>query len=377
MPWQDMDVMNLREQFVREAQENRCSFASLCRRYEISRKSGYKWIQRFKDEGILGLDSRSKCPARLRVTSEDWVQLILETRDQFPAWGARKLRHYLINEGHESVPSESTFNRTLNRHQRIDLEASSKRTHFIRFERSKPMELLQMDFKGHFRTGEGRCHPLTLLDDHSRFSLCLKSCPGETREMVQEGLTDAFRENGLPEGMTMDNGPPWKGSPPFVLSRLTIWLMRLGIRVSHSRPYHPQTQGKDERFHRSLKEEVLRYNNFQSLQDAQAAFDEWRYLYNNKRPHEGIGMQRPCDRFQKSTRPFPEKLPPIEYDIEDEVRRVQHNGEIDFKGYRIFVGEHFYQQHIAVRESQTDGIYDMYFCKTRIKSANLRHTRKR
>lgn len=371
MPWKEVDMMNLKEQFVLEAREKRIPFSRLCGKYEISRKTGYKWLKRFEDEGATGLIQRSRCPTRLKVTDEEWVVLILKTRDLFPAWGARKLRAYLANEGFENLPSESTFNRTLKRHHRIDQDDSAKRKPCIRFERSKPMELLQMDFKGHFSMENGRCHPLTVIDDHSRFALVLKACLGETGELVKAALTEAFQEYGLPDAMTMDNGAPWRGWHPYSQSQLKIWLMKLGIRVSHSTPYHPQTQGKDERFHRSLKEEVLRFNNFQNLEDAQEAFDYWRSIYNEKRPHEGIGLQRPIDRYQKSPRMFPQELPAVEYDEAEEVRKVQKNGVIEFMGCRAFVGEYLYKEPVAVRETTTDGIYDVYYSKTRLKSIDL------
>lgn len=374
MPWQEKIALKLKEQFIHDALSATKGFAKLCRANNISRKTGYKWLARFKEQGLSGLENQSRCPARLVVTSEEWVNVILEARDERPAWGARKLRQYLINQGHESVPCESTFNRILKRHHRIDPAASEKRKPFIRFERTKPMELLQMDFKGHFRTGEGSCHPLTVIDDHSRFALCLKGFPGEKGEMVMSALTETFREYGLPKAITMDNGSPWKGHPPFTLSKLTIWLMRLGIRVCHSTPYHPQTQGKAERFHRSLKEEVLRFNNFQTLADAQDAFDHWRSEYNYQRPHEGIEMKRPCDRYEKSSLIFPEHLPPIEYNSTDHVRTVGRNGVIDFKGHTLFIGEHFFQERVALRESEIDGVYHIYFFTTRVKKVDLRKT---
>lgn len=158
------------------------------------------------------------------------IDLILELHKQYSAWGGRKLRQVLINQRHQNLPCEKTF--------------------------------------------KGKCHPLTILDDHSRFSICLKACLSESEVNVREALEECFRQYGLPDAMTMDNSPPWKGSHPFRLSRLTVWLMRLGIKVSHSRPYHPQTQGKDERFHRTLKEEVLRFYQFKDLSDIQRRFDE-------------------------------------------------------------------------------------------------------
>jgi len=206
-----------------------------------------------------------------------------------------------------------------------------------------------MDFKGYFLTVEGRCHPLTILDDCSRYSICLKACAQEDEISVREGLKDAFRTYGLPEGMTMDNGSPWKGAPGSRFSSLTVWLMRLGIKVGHSRPYHPQTQGKDERFHRTLKAEVLKYHNFLNLEQAQNSFDDWRSLYNNIRPHEALEMACPATKYQPSSRTFSEQLPPLEYNTGDEVRIVGRGGEIKFKGKHFFLGECFRGERIAMR----------------------------
>src|SRR6266542_1835993 len=197
-----------------------------------------------------------------------------------------------------------------------------------------------MDFKGHFATHAARCHPLTVLDDHSRFALGLLACPDQKTHTVQHRLSDIFRRYGLPERMTMDNGSPW-GSNADGFTPLTAWLIRLGIRVSHSRPYHPQTQGKDERFHRTLKLEVLRRYSFPDLNHAQSRFDIWRGTYNLERPHESLTMQVPASRYRPSPRCFPEALPSIEYDSKDLVRKVQNGGEIWFRGHPYKIGNAF------------------------------------
>jgi transposase InsO family protein len=372
MPWEEKSKMKLKEEFIQELLTNRSAITQLCRKYEISRKTGYKWLKRFQEEGLNGLEERSKRPSKVVVTSCDWVEMILETRENFPAWGSRKLRHYLLNKGYKNVPSEATFNRTLKRHGLISKESTQKAEHYKRFEKERPNEMWQMDFKGHFQMEEGRCHPLTVLDDHSRFSICLNACDGEKEISVKEALTKAFREYGLPESMTMDNGSPWKGSYPWRFSKLTIWLMRLGIKVTHSRPGHPQTQGKDERFHRSLKEEILRYYQFKGLRDTQEIFDEWRYLYNHERPHEGIGMKRPIDLYARSPVAFSENMPEIIYEENDEIRKVQKNGVIEFRGNRFFIGEHLYGERVGIRSTAEDGVFNVFYSKSRINKLNLK-----
>lgn len=367
MPWEKREPVSERKRFIALYKENKFNISELCRQFGISRPTAYKWIAREAEDPLNGCEDRSRrphcSPNRTRPEVED---VILAARDKNPAWGGRKLREVLINDGTQDVPSEPTINRVLKRHRRVSPEASKSSQKYTRFEREEPNELWQMDFKGHFAMQSGRCHPLTVLDDCSRFSICLKACDGETEVNVRAALTDAFRTYGLPVAMTMDNGSPWKGGPNYRLSRLTVWLARLGIKVSHSRPYHPQTQGKDERFHRTLKEEVLKYSQFKGLPDAQDGFDRWREVYNFVRPHEALGLKRPGDRYTHSSRPFPERLPDIEYEESDILRKVQRNGTISWEGREIFVGEHLYREHVALRPSYRNAELDVFYCRTRV-----------
>ena len=371
MPWEEKKLMSIKEEFIFEVLNKNQPITDLCKKFNISRKTGYKWINRYKENGVFGLQDLSQRPlVSPNRISDEKVELIANIRNEFPAWGGKKLRQYLINQGETDLPCVKTFNRVLKRLDLIDPQESEKRTPFIRFERQSPNELWQMDFKGHFKIEDGRCHPLTILDDHSRYSICLKACLSEDEISVRKALEEAFQIYGIPDAMTMDNGSPWKGSPPFRLSRLTVWLMRLDIKVGHSTPYHPQTQGKDERFHRSFKEEVLKYYQFKSLEDCQKRFDEWRELYNNVRPHEGINMKCPIDRYKSSLRAFPKILKAIEYDEKDEIRKVGPCGTISFKGKAYFLGEHLVKENVALREID-DGIFDVYFSKTKIQRINI------
>jgi transposase InsO family protein len=219
----------------------------------------------------------------------------------------------LIERGGSKL-APSTITQILHRNGLIEPERSAAATPWQRFERGIPNELWQMDFKGHFALVDGRrCHPLTVLDDHSRFALLLEACADERRDSVQTALTAAFRRCGLPGTMLMDNGPPWGYSQENSWTALGLWLVRLGIRVIHGRAYHPQTQGKDERFHRTLKFELLRHFNFTSLEHCQREFDRFRNRYNLERPHDALGLETPASRYRISPIPFPETLPPIEY----------------------------------------------------------------
>jgi transposase InsO family protein len=299
---------------------------------------------------------------------------VLALRDEHPAWGARKLAHVLKRQGLE-VPAVSTVHAILKRHARIGLPGASAPVQPLqRFEHAQPNALWQMDFKGHFALGAeaGRCHPLTTLDDCSRFCLVLQACADETGVTVQTHLTEAFRRYGMPERMLMDNGSPWGSDEGHPFTALTAWLIRRGVRVSHGRPYHPQTQGKEERFHRSLKAEVLAAPPPACLQRTQARFDAWREVYNCTRPHEALGMQVPAERYRPSSRPFEEVLPPIEYGPDDSVRQVQQQGWVSFRGRDFRVGRAFVGQPVALRPApDADGHFDVFYCHQRIAAVSL------
>lgn len=378
MPLKLKDALTMKKEIIERVLSNETSISDLAREYAVSRQVIYKWINRFKENGEDGLLELSRRPhtSPRRINEKD-TELILNIHDEYRGWGGRKLRQRLIDKEFKNIPCESSVNRILKKHGKIDPIESEKRKKFIRFEKASPNELWQMDFKGHFKMGDVRCHPLTVLDDHSRYSIVLKACLGETYEVVYEGLEDAFRKYGLPDAMTMDNGSPWRGSPPWSLSRLTVWLMRLGIIVSHSSVRHPQTQGKDERFHRSLKDEVLKFHQFKDLEQTQILFDDWRKIYNYERPHEGIGLLCPYKRYKESSKIYTGILPKIEYDFGSETRKVECNGVINYKGSAYYVGEHLKGEYVAVKPTDTDGQLSIYFIKTKIGIINLKAKRKR
>ena len=284
MPWKESTAMTLRQEFIRLIRQEGVNLSEQCRRFGISRKTAYKWLKRYDLAGESGLAERSRRPLKSpQQTLPAMEEAIVALRKQHPAWGGRKLRKVLEREGHETVPCASTISEVLRRHGLVLPEESLKHQAFTRFEHEAPNRLWQIDFKGHFALDHGRCHPLTILDDHSRFSLCLSACGDERAETVQARLIGVFRRYGLPERMTMDNGAPWGYSGEEKHTELTVWLMQLGIRVSHSRPYHPQTQGKDERFHRTLNVECLQGRRFRNLDQCQEAFDAHHPSVSSKR----------------------------------------------------------------------------------------------
>lgn len=364
--------MELKEEFVLQALKEGANISELCRRYGISRKTGYKLLSRYKGHGKAGLEEQSRCHLSHPLTTPEEMQmLILEERNRHPYWGARKLKRVLENKGIKDVPAKSSVNRILNKHGllRPQEEMQTSAWHF--FEHEHPNDLWQMDFKGHFAIEGGRCHPLTIIDDHSRFSIVLNAYSNEQREGVKTGLIGAFRRYGLPRRINVDNGAPWGTPGSNGHSELAIWLMRTGVQISYSRPYHPQTNGKDERFHRTLNVEVLQGRYFKSISETQVVFDEWRHIYNTKRPHEALEMDTPISRYMPSSRAYPEDLPDIEYDSTDIVRLVNSKGFIYYDNTPYFIGEGFRKEHVALRASNEDGVYEVYYCRQRIKSIDL------
>lgn len=372
MPWQECSTMSLRQEFLSLAQQPGSNFSQLCQRFGISRKTGYKWLERYEQTGAAGLADRSRRPQHSpRRTAAEIEAQVLTVRDQF-GWGARKIKACLERAGQATV-AKSTAHSILQRYGRVPEPGDKVRGGYQRFEQERPNQLWQMDFKGHFALGNGeRCHPLTVLDDHSRYALCLQACRNQQTGTVQAQLTAVFRRYGLPERMLMDNGSPWGSDREHQHTPLTIWLLRLGVAVSHSRPYHPQTQGKDERFHRSLKVEVLAQRSFADFELMQIRFDEWRDCYNHLRPHEALAMNVPASRYQVSQRSFPEQLPALEYGAMDQVRKVQIDGRISFRNREVRVGKAFRGQPVALRPTMSDGVYEIYFATHRILTIDLR-----
>ena len=230
-----------------------------------------------------------------------------------------------------------------------------------------------MDFKGHFALGSGRrCHPLTVLDDHSRFALVLRACANERRRSVVPALTQAFRRYGLPERMLMDNGPPWGKDFEHRHTKLTAWLMRLGIEPVHGRPHHPQTQGKNERFNGTLNREVILRESFADLAAVQRRFDAWLEVYNRQRPHQAIGDEPPASRYREAARGFPEQLAPIVYDADLLVRRVSAGGRISLNNRRLFVSFAFEGHPVGLRPGRRDGEFEVFFCRYRVGRLDLR-----
>ncbi|MGT2470405.1 IS481 family transposase [Paraburkholderia terrae] len=375
MPWEVKDTMTLREDFVRLAATQAVPFSELCGRFQITRQTGYKWLARHKAEGINGLADRSRRPHHSPARSAGHIEArVIELRRQH-RWGGRKIARRLRDLGETQIPAPATITEILRRHGLIDEHASRQRQHWQRFEHEHPNSLWQMDFKGDFQTLEsGRCSPLTVIDDHSRYNIVLSACSRTTTQIVQQALEQAFRCYGLPARINTDNGAPW-GSPsaPGQLTELAVWLIRLGIRMSYSRPYHPQTNGKDERFHRSLKAEVLERHTFTTHAHVQQELDRWRQVYNTERPHEALGMATPLTRYACSLRRMPDRLPEPEYGSGDEVLQVNASGVVRVRGEKVKLSIALKGLQVAARPSaEEDGVIELWFAHQRVAKLDLK-----
>jgi transposase InsO family protein/transposase-like protein len=371
MPWQEVSTMSLRKEFVMQAIKDNSNIRELCRRFGITPRTGYKWLGRYQVYGEEGLMDRSRRPVNSpSQTPSDIEQAVLDMRTKHPAWGGRKIKARLETMTNKGFPPASTITAILRRNGMIDAEESTKHTAWQRFEHDSPNKLWQMDFKGHFPIYSGRCHPLTLLDDHSRFALGIEACGNERGETVKERLIPIFRRYGLPDVILSDNGGPWGYHTDHTYTSFSVWLLRLDIKVSHGRPYHPQTQGKDERFHRTLKAEVLKDYSFTDLLGCQRAFDQWRDVYNMERPHEALGLDTPASRYKLSPRPYPEVLPPIEYG-DNIVRKVHDKGHILFRGRKFVVGKAFHGFPLALRPTLDEQVWDVFFSHHKIATIDI------
>jgi len=370
MPWHEVSIMNQRREFVRLAMQEGANRRELCRRFGIHPDTGYKWLGRWAADEDLG--DRSRRPHESpRRTDRAIEARIVAIRDEHPAWGARKIARCLEREG-MGPPACSTVHEILRRNGRIIVPPGGAAAH-QRFEMAAPNLLWQMDFKGWVGLASGvRCHPLTMVDDHSRYVPCLAACADEQGGTVQRHLETTFRHYGLPEAFFVDNGGPWGDSSSARWTRLSVWLLKLGVEVLHARPYHPQSRGKNERFHRTLKDEVFALRRFRDLAEVQHAFDRWREVYNFERPHEALDQEVPASRYRPSPRAMPDRLPQPDYDEHEIVRAVSTTkAYIQFKGRRWKVPQAFCGEHLAIRSLTFDGRYGVYFGAHQIAEIDL------
>lgn len=364
MPWKVDDVVEQRYRFILEWQRGEFGLAELCRQFEVSRQTGYKWVERFELGGLEGLRDRSRAPHRRpNQVAETVEHQIVAVRAKYPLWGARKIRAYLLRNGTGAAPATSTIGDILNSH---GLTVSRKRRERAP-RRSEPLahadgpnRVWCADFKGWFRTGDGRrCDPLTITDAYTRFLLRCQAVKVEDTLHAKPVFEAAFREYGLPERLRTDNGAPFASNGDTGLSALAVWWIKLGIYPERIRPGKPQDNGRHERMHLTLKLATASPP-APNWRQQQQRFERFRQEYNYERPHEALGLITPAQVYEPSGRGWPSRLPDVAYDGDWEVRRVAQGGQIRWQGHRVFVSHALEGEAVGLKPIGEDA-WEVYF----------------
>jgi transposase InsO family protein len=359
VPWRVSHTVNERMKFVVRLDAGE-SMSDLCREFGISRKTGYKFWERYKRQGPQGLEDASRAPKRVaRRTAAEIESTLVEFRKQHPTWGGRKLKRAIEREQPGlTMPSPSTVSDILKRNGLVKQRKRWQRPAPWRKALTVPAaanEVWAVDYKGQFRLGNGEyCYPLTATDVHSRFLLTVEALESTDEESAHGAFEDLFREHGLPEIIRSDNGTPFASCGLAGLTKLSAWWLRLGIRHERIEPSHPEQNGQHERMHRTLKAETTRPAGKHSLEQ-QERFDSFRREFNEQRPHEALGLKTPSEVYQSSTRHYPTPLPELAYPLHDDVLVVNRGGHIRLPRCRtVFLSYALANQPVGLREG-TDG----------------------
>ena len=370
MPWSKTSTMDQKKLFIKDYIRSGFAMAELCRRYGISRPTGYKWVDRFESDGLAGLQERSTRPSGCsHETAIEITEALLELRRRHPYWGAKKLLT-ILTKRHPTVPwpARSTVCDLLSRHGLI--ERKRRRTYPGHAGRpvasmDAPNDTWCIDFKGEFKTGDGQyCYPLTVTDGCSRFILGCQGLPSTGHQGAKPVLQRLFRKYGLPTIIRSDNGVPFATTAIGRLSRLSIWWIRLGIHPELIEPGHPEQNGRHERMHRTLKQETTRPP-AATMRGQQRRFDRFRTEFNVERPHEALDQETPASRYTPSPRPLPAKLPPFEDPAHFETRLMSRNGGFRWAHRRVPLSHLLEGQYIGLEEVD-DGIWDVYYSTVRL-----------
>lgn len=348
--------MDQRVAFVADWLRDEWTMSDLAYRYGISRKTAYKWVERYEDDSAHGLADRSRAPHQHgRAMAEDLRDAVLALRRAHPRWGPKKLRAVLRERApRRTWPAASTMGDLL---RREGLSQPRRRPRYLvplthpLAAAAAPNDVWTADFKGWFRTGDGtRCDPLTILDACSRLVLCCRIV-SPTDLGVRPWFERTFRAYGLPRALRTDNGPPFATPGPAQLSQLAVWWLKLGIQLDRIDPGHPEQNGRHERFHLTLQEEATTPP-AETPRQQQARFDRLRREFNTERPHEALGQQPPSRVHVVSSRSYPTRLEDPWYDATHEVRRVRHNGEIKWRGELVFVSAAIRREVVGIAETE-------------------------
>jgi transposase InsO family protein len=369
MPWKSETVMDQRIEFVIRAKLKESSFSELCREFEISRPTGYLWVKRYKQVGsITGLQEKSRQPINRPLKTDDKLEeLVVEFRRK-QGWGARKIQVLMGKEGHELAAR--TIHRILVRKGLVVPDPADRKA-TKRFERDECNQMAQMDFKGEYQVREGKSYPLSFLDDHSRYALGLWPLDSTKAEGVYDSLKSRFQEVGVPQSILTDHGTPWFSTTNgHGLTWLSVWLIKQGITLKFSGIRHPQTHGKVERFHRTLKERTRHRGLPETLDEWRRWAPEFIQEYNYERPHEALGMKTPGEVYtHNNLRPYQENPREWEY-TGGEVRRLNTQGSLYYRGRRYFVCEALANER--VRTDELDDLLVVTFRETTVREINLR-----
>lgn len=370
MPWKETCLMEERIKFIVYYLDHELSMSALCREFGISRKTGYKMVERYFEGGCDGLKDCSRAPFHHpNMVVESVEQAIVTARQRHPSWGPKKLRVWLIRQdGSVNWPAASTIGQILCRHGLTVSRRRSRKTRvyeepFIGCD--SPNAVWSADFKGWFLTGDGsRCDPLTITDNYSRYLLRCQAVRPTGYEAVKPVFEAAFREYGLPVAMRTDNGPPFATSTVGGLSRLSVWWLKLGIIPERIEPGKPAQNGRHERMHRTLKQETASPPK-RTWRAQQMAFIRFRKEYNQDRPHEAIGQRTPADLYVVSPRPYPLILPEMTYPDDMAIRWVKSQGDISWRSRHVYLSETLAGELIGLRQI-SDRIWDIYFGPVRL-----------
>jgi transposase InsO family protein len=368
MGWSETNRMDERARFAREAMQGSFSMSELCYRYGISRKTGYKWIERYHQEGLGGCADRSRAPkAHPNTTPEEIARRIIRLRKQHRSWGPRTLHVYLLGKDPGTKwPSPSTIGEILKRNGLVGRRrrrAMPRPWRTDRTEADQPNRVWTADFKGQFRMRNGvYCYPLTIVDAHSRYLLACRGLSGTGMVSARRVFEETFRAYGLPEVIHTDNGVPFCGPSSILrLSRLSVWLLKLGITLERSRPGKPQDNGSHERMHRTLKQEAARPPRANASAQ-QRALNQFRRIYNEERPHHALEMRTPSSIYRMSERSYSGPPAKPEYPSYMEVRRVSKIGVFTFRQKQIFITEALAGESVGL-EAVADGLWSVFFGK--------------
>jgi putative transposase len=379
MPWRQTSPMHQKTQFIADYLRDRLSMTELCELYSVSRKTGYKWVDRYLTHGPQGLEERSRRPSTSpRHTPDYVVAAILEARQRHSSWGAKKLVS-LLSTRHPRWPwpARSTVCDILRRHglvptkrQRRAIGHPGKPISHI----GAPNDVWSADFTGHFKTGDGRyCYPLTITDGYSRFLLRCQALSSTSVAEAKPVFMRVFKEFGLPQRIRTDNGVPFATTTLARLSQLSAWWVRLGILPEFIEPGKPQQNGRHERRHRTLKADTTRPPGA-TLRAQQRKFNHFREEFNHERPHEALDMRTPAACYDPSSRKRPTKLPPLEYPDRFEVRYVSANGGIRWNHQGVNVSHVCVGEYVGLEEID-EGVWNVYFGPLKLGRLLERHMR--